>query len=93
MWPSRRRRRSSRCGAPASTRTKRGSRRFGGRLAELTLAVDRHQNQAGHAKQQLAETETRAGEAAREAAELQGRVGPLHETLEARRSEGSALRE
>ena len=62
------------------------------RLHELTLAVDRHQSQAGYGKQQIAEADTRASEASLEAQDLQGRVGPLFQTFEARRGEESALR-
>jgi chromosome segregation protein len=63
------------------------------RLGELTLTVDRLENQAGYDKQQIAEAETRAEEAGREAQELQERVAPLFETLEARRGDEGSLRD
>ncbi len=62
------------------------------RLSELTLAVDRYQGKSGYCKEQIAETETRASQARGEAAELEARVGPLGETLEARRGEEAQLR-
>jgi len=64
-----------------------------GRLHELTLAVDRHQGKSGYSKQQIAETEARADQAAREADELLARVGPLEEGLAARRAEEERLRD
>ena len=63
------------------------------RLNELTLAVDRHQGRSGYCKQQMAETDVRAQETAREEQELVARVAPLGETLAARRGEESRLRE
>ena len=63
------------------------------RLNELTLAVDRHQGRSGYCKQQLAETDVRAQETAREEQELVARVAPLGETLGARRGEQSRLRD
>ncbi len=51
-----------------------------GRFNELTLAVDRHQGRSGYCKQQLAENEVRARQAARDEQELVSRVGPLTET-------------
>jgi chromosome segregation protein len=64
-----------------------------GRLHELTLAVDRHQGKSGYCKQQIAETEARAEQAGREQSELEGRVGPLQETLATRTNEEERLRE
>ena len=58
-----------------------------GRFNELTLAVDRHQGRSGYCKQQLAENEGRARQAARDEQELVSRVGPLTETLAGRRAE------
>jgi chromosome segregation protein len=55
------------------------------RLAEATLAVDRHQGKSGYCKEQIADTEARAGQAAQESAELEGRVGPLDVHLHERR--------
>src|SRR6266508_2090068 len=63
-----------------------------GRLNDLTLAVDRYQGKSGYAKDQIAETATRAEQAAREADELQSRVGPLEETLATRRRDEEQLR-
>jgi len=63
-----------------------------GRLNDLTLAVDRYQGKGGYAKEQIAETATRAEEASREAAELQSRVGPLEETLARSRREEEQVR-
>ena len=63
------------------------------RLSELTLAVDRHQARSGYCKQQIAETDVRAQETAREEQELVARVAPLGETLAARRGEESRLRD
>ncbi len=62
------------------------------RLSELTLGVDRHQGRSGYCRQQIAETATRAEEARREAAELDARVGPLGEALEARRQDAVRLK-
>ena len=64
-----------------------------GRLNDLTLAVDRHQGRGGYCREQIAETETRAGDAAREEQELAARVAPLEESLGSRRGEAQALRE
>jgi len=63
------------------------------RLSELTLAVDRHQGRSGYCKQQIAETEIRAQEAAREEQELVARVAPLDATLAEKRGEDERLRE
>src|SRR2546422_1032967 len=63
-----------------------------GRLNDLTLAVDRYQGKSGYAKDQIAETATRAEQAAREADELQSRGGPLEETLATRRRDEEQLR-
>jgi chromosome segregation protein len=63
------------------------------RQGELTLAVDRHEGRSGYCKEQKAEAGSRAEEAGREAAELQGRVGPLAEGLDARRAEEARLRD
>ena len=63
------------------------------RLSELTIAVDRHQARSGYCKQQMAETDVRAQETAREEQELVARVAPLGETLAARRGEESRLRD
>jgi chromosome segregation protein len=57
------------------------------RLNELTLAVDRHQGRAGYCKEQIAEAESRAAEAAREVRELELREGPLSEALAVRRGD------
>ena len=89
--PSRPRRRSSRPGGSRSTSSRRGSRRCAGGFNELTLAVDRHQGRSGYCKQQLAENEVRAQQAAREEQELVSRVGPLTETLAGRRAEEQKL--
>ena len=62
-----------------------------GRFNELTLAVDRHQGRSGYCKQQLAENEVRAQQAARDEQELVSRVGPLTETLAGRRAEVQKL--
>jgi chromosome segregation protein len=62
------------------------------RLGELTLAVDRHQGRSGYCREQIEETERRSAEEAREAEELQGRVGPLSAELAAQREEDAALR-
>ena len=64
-----------------------------GRLGELTLAVDRHQGSSGYCKQQIAETEVRSQEAAREEQELVARVAPLDESLAEKRGEDERLRE
>jgi chromosome segregation protein len=61
------------------------------RLNELTLAVDRHQGRSGYCRQQLAENEGRARQAAREEEELVARVGPLTEALAGRRAEEEGL--
>src|SRR6266536_1772608 len=63
-----------------------------GRLNDLTLAVDRYQGKSGYAKDQIAETATRAEQAAREADELQSRVGPLEDMLATRRRDEEQLR-
>src|SRR5262245_58447485 len=63
------------------------------RLAELTLAVDRHQGRSGYCKQQIAETEVRSQEAAREEQELVAREAPLDATLAEKRGEDERLRE
>ena len=62
------------------------------RLAELTLAVDRHQGRSGYCKQQIAETEARTQEAAREEQELVAREAPLDEALALQRAEDERLR-
>ncbi len=61
-------------------------------LHELTLALERHQGHGGYCKQQIAETELRSQEAAREEQELVARVTPQSETLTARREEAGRLR-
>ncbi|HUL76347.1 MAG TPA: chromosome segregation protein SMC, partial [Vicinamibacteria bacterium] len=63
------------------------------RLNELTLAVDRHQGRGGYCRQQLAENEGRAQQAAREEEELVARVGPLTEGLAGQRAEERGLHE
>jgi chromosome segregation protein len=63
------------------------------RLNELTVTVERHQGRSGYCQQQIAETGTRAAEAAREEQELVARVGPLRETLASRRGEEQGLHE
>src|SRR5262249_37538842 len=62
-----------------------------GQLSEATLAVDRHQGRSGYCREQIAETDTRATAERSEADELQAGVGPLAETLEARRAEAARL--
>ena len=57
------------------------------RLNERTLAVDRHQGRSGYCKEQIVEAEARGAQAARERAELLGRVAPLESHLEGRRGE------
>jgi chromosome segregation protein len=64
-----------------------------GRLNELTLAVDRHQGRSGYCREQIADTEARAQEAAGEERELVARVSPLQEALAAARGEEQRLRE
>ena len=63
------------------------------RLGELTLAVDRHQGRSGYCREQIAETDARTRDAAREEQELTARVEPLEEALGARRAEGQTLGE
>ncbi len=63
------------------------------RLAELTMAVDRHESRGSHCREQIAETETRSREAAREEQELTERVGPLEEGRTAKQAESQSLRE
>ena len=63
-----------------------------GRLGELTLTVDRHQGKSGYCKEQIGETDARTEEARREAADLESKVGPLHESLETRRADEGRLR-
>src|SRR5882762_2734315 len=55
------------------------------RLSELTLAVDRHQGRSGYCREQIVETEGRAAHGRAEAGELNTRVGPLGDHLDARR--------
>ena len=62
-----------------------------GRLNELTLAVDRLEGRRGYCKQQLAENEGRAHEAAREEQELVARVTPFGEDLVRRRTDEQGL--
>jgi len=62
------------------------------RLSELTLAVDRHQGRSGYCREQIDETEQRSAEEAREAEELQGRVGPLGAERAARSEDEARLR-
>jgi len=64
-----------------------------GRLNDLTLAVDRHQGRSGYCREQIAQTEDRAKDAAREEEELTARVGPLEESRGSRRREEQSLRE
>jgi chromosome segregation protein len=61
------------------------------RLAELTLAVDRHQGRSGYCKEQIGEAEARATDARREASALEARVGPLAASLDSRRAEVARL--
>jgi chromosome segregation protein len=63
------------------------------RLAEVTLAVDRHQGKSGYCKEQIAEAEARAAHAREEAAALDGRVGPLCARLAERRAGQERLSE
>ena len=62
------------------------------RLGELTLAVDRHQGRSGYCREQIQDTERRRAGEAREAEELQGRVGPLAAERAARGEEEARLR-
>jgi len=62
------------------------------RLSDLTLAVDRHQGRSGYCREQIVETEARAGQARTEAGELLARVGPLGDHLDTRRQEEQRLR-
>ncbi|HEX9186495.1 MAG TPA: chromosome segregation protein SMC, partial [Vicinamibacteria bacterium] len=62
-------------------------------LQDLTLAADRHQSRTGYCRQQLAENEGRAQQAAREEEELVARVAPLTEGLLAQRAEEQSLHE
>ena len=62
------------------------------RLAELTLAVDRHQGRSGYCREQIEETERRRTDETREAEELQGRVAPLGAELAVRREDETRLR-
>jgi chromosome segregation protein len=63
------------------------------RLNELTLVVERHQGRSGYCRQQIAEAEARADEAEQEELDLASRLGPLRESLAARRGEEHGLRE
>jgi chromosome segregation protein len=56
-------------------------------LNELTLSVDRQQGRIAYCKEQIGEAEVRAVEARTEQAQLDARIGPLAEQLEARRGE------
>src|SRR5438552_4745101 len=62
------------------------------RLAELTLAVDRHQGRSGYCRAQIAETEARAAAARAEGGALLARVGPLADLLDGRRADEQRLR-
>ena len=64
-----------------------------GRLNDLTLAVDRHQGRGGYCRQQLAENEGRAQQAAREEQDLVSRVAPLTEGLAGKRAAEGKLHE
>jgi chromosome segregation protein len=63
------------------------------RLAEMTLAVDRHQGKSGYCQEQIGDTDARASQARQEAAELDARVGPLAAHLHERRGGQDRLRE
>jgi chromosome segregation protein len=56
-------------------------------LNELTISVDRQQSRIVYCKEQIAEAEVRAAEARTEHAQLDSRIGPLGEQLDARRAE------
>ena len=60
-------------------------------LNELTLALERHQSKSGYCRDQITETEARASQAAQERAELEAGVGPLTETLAARRADDARV--
>jgi chromosome segregation protein len=62
-----------------------------GRLHELTLELERQQSRSGYCQEQITQAETRATEAAQEAAELEARVNPLREALQTRREESARL--
>jgi chromosome segregation protein len=62
------------------------------RLGELARSVDRHQAKSGYSRQQIAETDARAQQTRADAADLNGRVGPLGETLVAQREDTQRVR-
>jgi chromosome segregation protein len=57
------------------------------RLSELTISVDRQQGRISYCKEQIAEAQTRGDEARQEHAQLDARIGPLSEQLQARRDD------
>ncbi len=62
------------------------------RLNDLTLAVDRHQGKSGYCKEQIADAASRAEQARHETAELEARLGPFVQELNARREEEARLK-
>ena len=69
-----------------------GLERARARLGELTLAVERHEGRSGYCREQIEETDRRRADEAREAEELQRRVGPLGDERTARREDEARLR-
>lgn len=63
------------------------------KLAELTMAVERHEGRLTHCKEQIAETDARSSEATREEQDLTERVGPLEESRRAKQAESRSLGE
>src|SRR5262245_7139291 len=62
------------------------------RLADLTLAVERHQGKSSFCREQMADAEARGDQARGEAGELGTRVGPLGEELTGRQADEARLR-
>ncbi len=62
------------------------------RLADLTLAVERHQGKSAFCREQMADAEARGNQARGEAAELGARVGPLADELAGRQADEGRLR-
>ena len=62
------------------------------RLADLTLAVERHQARSAFCREQMADAEARGNQARAEAAELGARVGPLADELAGRQADEGRLR-
>jgi chromosome segregation protein len=61
------------------------------RLAEATVAVERHEGRSGHCREQMAEAAARRTEAEHEASELAARAPALAEAWEGRRADESRL--